>query len=223
MKPYQRHLFVCTGRPDWPARIEQGDGYLQILAEAIAACQGEMPFKAKLTACDEPTRGPGYDILVFPEAIRYLNVTEADFSTLVEDHLIGNRLSPHLRREPLPGRHVFVCVHQARDPRCGECGPAVAQQFRQTLAARGLADSVFVHQTSHVGQHALAGNVLIYPGGDWYGLVTPAVVHRLVEEHLLQGQIVATHWRGRLGLSPEQQRALAGLPALRPDSDEKGL
>jgi (2Fe-2S) ferredoxin len=59
-----------------------------------------------------------------------------------------------------------------------------------------------------VGGHEYAGNVLIYPGGNWYGYVTPADIPRIVDQHLVQGQIVWDLWRGRMGLSPqEQQRA----------------
>ena len=60
-------------------------------------------------------------------------------------------------------------------------------------------------RTSHVGGHRFAGNVLIYPGGDWYGYVTPEDVPRLIERHLLGGTVVTELWRGRMGLLPEAQ------------------
>jgi (2Fe-2S) ferredoxin len=62
---------------------------------------------------------------------------------------------------------------------------------------------VTVRRTSHVGGHAFAGNVLIYPSGDWYGFVTPADVSRLVEDHLAGGKVVTDLWRGRMGLAPD--------------------
>jgi (2Fe-2S) ferredoxin len=52
-----------------------------------------MPLTVKLTACDDAGTGPGYDILVFPDRVRYMGVQEEDFGALVEDHLIGNRVS----------------------------------------------------------------------------------------------------------------------------------
>jgi (2Fe-2S) ferredoxin len=73
------------------------------------------------------------------------------------------------------------------------------------LSKRELADRVTVRRTSHVGGHAFAGNVLIYPGGDWYGYVTPEDIPRLVENHLVEGQIVTDLWRGRMGMIPEVQ------------------
>ncbi len=166
VKLYQRHLFVCTGHTDWPARIELDGGFLQTLWEAITPRVPEMPLKVKLTACDDAGTGPGYDILVFPDGVRYLGVQEPDLPALVEDHLVGNRVSDRIPHERLAGQHIFVCVHRNRDPRCGTCGPPLAELFIAELERRGLAEEVTVRRTSHVGGHRFAGNVLIYPGGD---------------------------------------------------------
>ena len=209
VKPYRRHLVVCTGSTDWPAKIDLGGGYLQALSEAISRRAPDMSVRVKLTACDEASAGPGYDILVFPDAVRYRAVQERDFEALVEDHLVGNRVSGRLGHEPLGGRHLFVCVHAARDPRCGACGPPLVEGFQAALRGLGLAGQVVVRGTSHVGGHEYAGNVLIYPGGDWYGYVVPEDIPRILEGHLLRGEIVWERWRGRMGLSAEEQLRLA--------------
>ena len=205
VKLYQRHLFVCTGRDDWTAKIETDGGFLQTLAEAIAGRANDMPAKIKLTACDGPRLGSGYDILLFPDNIRYLNVQPADLPALIEDHLVGNHIFSRLAHENLTGQHVFVCTHGRRDWQCGQCGPPLIEAFQAELAARHLAGDVTLWRTSHVGGHRYAGNVLIYPGGDWYGYVSPADVPHLIEQHLLGGEIVPGLWRGRMGLSPEAQ------------------
>jgi (2Fe-2S) ferredoxin len=203
VKFYERHLFVCTGRTDWPERIELGGGFLQALAETIGLHAAEMPMKVKLTACDDPgLTNKGYDILVFPDMVRYVGVETADIPTLVTDQLVGNEISPQLRSEPLTGQHVFVCVHGRRDERCGQCGPPLMERFQAELGQRGLTERVALHRSSHVGGHAFAGNVLVYPGGDWYGFVTPEVVPRLIEKHLVGETIVKDLWRGRLGVEP---------------------
>ncbi len=205
VKLYQRHLFVCTGDDEWAPKIETGGGFLQTLSEIISARAGEMSLKVKLTACDGPKAETGYDLLLFPENIRYLQVQAADLPALVEDHLIGNQISRRLPHEPLSGQHVFVCTHGRRDLQCGRCGPPLVEAFHTALAGRNLADNISLCRTSHVGGHRFAGNVLIYPGGDWYGYVTPADVPRLIERHLLGGTVVTELWRGRMGLSPEAQ------------------
>jgi hypothetical protein len=129
--------------------------------------------------------------------------------TLVTDHLVGNVVSDRLRHEPLTGQHVFVCVHGRRDERCGQCGPPLVDRLQAELSRRELTDEVTIHRTSHVGGHIFAGNVLIYPSGDWYGFVTPDDVPGLVENHLVRGNIVTDLWRGRLGMAPVAQIAAA--------------
>jgi hypothetical protein len=205
VKLYQRHLFVCTGQQDWPAKIEAGGGFLQALSEALTVRVSEMSLRVKVTACDEPSKGPGYDLLVFPEAVRYLGVQASDLPALIQDHLIGNRVSECMAHEPLTGQHIFVCTHGARDPQCGECGPPLIEHFSAALDDVGLANTVSLRGTSHVGGHRFAGNVLVYPGGDWYGYVTPDWVPRIIEQHIVNGQVVKDLWRGRMGLTPDEQ------------------
>lgn len=209
VKLYQRHIFVCTGDSDWAANIEIGGGFLQTLAEALAARAAEMPLKVKLTACDGPRSGPGFDLLLFPDNLHYLNVQVADLPALIEDHLIGGQISTRLASAPLVGQHVFICTHGRRDWRCGACGPPLFEAFQAALTSRRLLDDISVWRISHVGGHRYAGNVLLYPGGDWYGYVTPGDVPRLIEQHLLGGEIITKLWRGRMGLSPEAQVSLA--------------
>jgi (2Fe-2S) ferredoxin len=205
VKLYHRHLFVCTGSTDWPERIESDRDFVQAMWEAMTLREPEMPLVTKLTACDDVGDSPGYDILVFPDQVRYLGVREEDFSALVEDHLVGNKLSDRIPYQPLTGQHIFVCVHGARDARCGECGPPLVEEFISGLEARGYADQVVVRRSSHVGGHKYAGNALIYPSGDWYGHVTSADVPRIIEQHIARGEIVWDLWRGRMGLAPDDQ------------------
>jgi hypothetical protein len=211
VKLYHRHLLVGMGYTNWPARIESSGGFLQALWEAVTPRWPEMPLKVKMTACDDAGTGPGNDILVFPDAVRYLAVQESDLPALVEDHLVGNRVSDRIPHKPLTGQYIFVCVHGNRDARCGVCGPPLAEQFISALKARGLANGVAVRRTSHVGGHRFAGNVLIYPGGDWYGNVTSDDVSRIINQHIVRGEIVADLWRGRMGLSPDEQIRQAAI------------
>ncbi len=203
VKFYQRHVFVCTGSTDWPAHIEADGGFCQDLAGAIAAAA--LPQVVKLNACDEPSRGHGYDLLVFPDMVRYLGVESTDIPVFVAECLAGSQAGARLAYEPISGRHLFVCVHQARDPRCGGCGPALAASLTRELAEHQLSAAVHVHRTSHVGGHQFAANLLIYPGGDWYGHLQASDAPALINQHVLAGQIIPPLWRGRMGLQPSEQ------------------
>ncbi len=217
VKLYQRHVFICTGTQTWPAHIEQDGGFVQALVWAVAAAGTNLALPVKVTACDLPSTQPdGFDLLVFPDGVRYLGVTAAHLPTLATHLLAGIQAAPPLPHAPDAGRYVFVCTHSQRDARCGQCGPPLAARFTAELAARDLAQPVTVSQTSHVGGHAYAGNVLIYPGGDWYGYVTPDDVPRLVETSIVGNHILPDLWRGRLGLTPEQQIDLRAALISRP-------
>ena len=74
-----------------PVQIETGGGLLQTQAEAITQRAPEITRPVKLTACDEPALTSGYDILVFPDNIRYLNIQAADLPVLVKEHLVNNQ------------------------------------------------------------------------------------------------------------------------------------
>jgi hypothetical protein len=118
-------------------------------------------------------------------------------------------VSDRIPHEPLKRQYIFVCVHGARDARCGACGPPLVAGFGAALGARGLEDRVAVRQSSHVGGHKYAGNVQLYPGGDWYGNVAPHDIPRIVDRHIVAGEIVWDLWRGRMGLTSEEQIRIA--------------
>jgi (2Fe-2S) ferredoxin len=197
VKPYCRHVFVCTGERSWPARIEEAGGLLGRMASDVRALRESTASPPKLTATDDPTRGPGRDLLVFPEAVRYLGVDEASWPTILRDHVVGGQLSRAAPSTPLAGDHVFVCVHRASDERCGSCGPRVLQALEEACAAEGLED-VTVRATSHVGGHKYAGNVLVYPEGVWYGYVRPEDAPRIIRDHIQGRRVVEELCRGRM-------------------------
>ena len=209
VKLYERHLLVYTGRSDWPARIEQDGDFFQALTRIIARYERRLPRKVKVTAVDAPAAGPGYDILVFPDQIKYLGLTSDHIPALVQDHLLGDTPSTRLPWEPTTGRYIFVCSHGERDIRCGECAPALRVALAAALQRHGDVMPVLVHGTSHIGGHAYAGNLIVYPEGDWYGYVTPADVPALVQTVIGDGAIAQAHWRGRLGMNPRDQVTLA--------------
>jgi len=57
---------------------------------------------------------------------------------------------------------VFVCCHQARDVRCGACGPQLLKQFKAVLEKTVYRNQVNLYGCSHVGGHKFAGNVITF-------------------------------------------------------------
>ena len=49
--------------------------------------------------------------------------------------------------------YIYVCTHAARDCRCGDVGGSVAEALREEIDKRGLASTVRLGETGHVGGH----------------------------------------------------------------------
>jgi len=106
--------------------------------------------------------------------------------------------------------YILVCAHRAKDPRCGHCGPIIAEEFTKQLM--NLNKNAAVFKISHVGKHEYAANVITYPSGDWYGYVKPADVSRIIK-HLSTNTKAYSElgdiWRGSMHLSTEEQISLS--------------
>ncbi|KAF8603663.1 ferredoxin [Ceratobasidium sp. AG-I] len=100
---------------------------------------------------------------------------------------------------------IYVCTHGARDCRCGDIGGDLVRVLRSTAPP-----DVRVFDIGHVGGHKWAGNILVFPLGDWYGNLRPADIPQFLE-HITspdRHEPMWTHWRGRMGLSQDMQIAL---------------
>ncbi|KAJ1970016.1 hypothetical protein IWQ62_000254 [Dispira parvispora] len=179
-----------------------------------------------------------YDLLLFPEHVRirrlttddflplvkYLNQTKADPTLLTlmlgqprvvaadetPDRSDSNTTTPKPHRvdiEPLNRQYVFTCTHGTRDCRCGDIGEPLHTALEREIRLRDQSSHWVAARISHIGGHAYAGNVIHHPAGDWYGLLKPSDAPRLLDS-LQQEQIWWGHWRGRLGLTSQDQETL---------------
>lgn len=105
----------------------------------------------------------------------------------------------------LVGHEPFylVCTNGRRDPCCAANGLPVFNAFCEH--SEDLA-----WQSSHVGGHRFAANVLAFPQGIYYGRVRPDDVDRLIEAGN-SGQILIGHYRGRACYPKIVQAAAAHL------------
>ncbi|GLU02119.1 hypothetical protein SLE2022_193860 [Rubroshorea leprosula] len=204
--PYDRHVFLCHKSPaEWASRVEE-DALPKLLSSAFKSHKDSMPFKTKLTIC-EGGESDG-DVLIFPEMIKYKGLTDSVVDDFVDDVLVNGKPWASGVAESMCGSYVFVCAHGNRDKRCGVCGPALIEKFKEEIELRGLNDQVFVSACSHIGGHKYAGNLIIYSPnaegkilGHWYGYVTPNDVPELLDQHIAKGEILERLWRGQMGAS----------------------
>ncbi len=108
------------------------------------------------------------------------------------------------RDEEVDGPLYLVCCHGRRDPCCARLGTPVFDALRARLPERS------VWQSSHLGGHRFAANVLVLPAGILLGRVRPDDAERVVAE-IAAGRIPLDLYRGRTLHPPEAQAADAAV------------
>jgi hypothetical protein len=106
--------------------------------------------------------------------------------------------------EPFAEPLILVCCHGRRDACCARLGTPVFDALRGHVADGAL------WQSSHVGGHRFAANVLVLPAGILLGRVLPADATRVAAD-LAAGRIPLGHYRGRTFHSPAAQAADAAV------------
>jgi (2Fe-2S) ferredoxin len=101
------------------------------------------------------------------------------------------------RGERVEGPLYLVCTNGRRDVCCGLAGRELARALAPELGER-------LWETSHVGGHRFAPNLVCLPEGLVYGRLDAEAARRVVAAHR-DGRIVLEHLRGRTALEPEAQ------------------
>lgn len=86
----------------------------------------------------------------------------------------------------------MACGHGSRDERCGKSAPYILQEFQTICNPKEKLAYI-----SHIGGHAYAGNVIIYPENIWYGRVLPDKVQGLYHSYH-NNQIIKELYRGQV-------------------------
>jgi hypothetical protein len=143
----------------------------------------------------------------------YLDLLKLDLAAILGG---APEYEPQRLTEPL----FLICTHGRRDPCCSRLGIPV---YNALQSATGDRSEPAVWQTSHVGGHRFAANLLVLPDGLLYGRVDPAAALEILA-FTRQRQLHLTHLRGRSAYPPAAQAAesflrrqlgLPGLDALR--------
>ncbi len=100
MKPYRRHVFICTNRrpeddPRGCCAAKGSDAVRDRFKETLGA-RGVKGVRANASGCLDQCAN-GCTVVVYPDAVWYGHVTVDDVDEIVERHLIGGEPVERLR------------------------------------------------------------------------------------------------------------------------------
>lgn len=108
---------------------------------------------------------------------------------------VRDTLAPGGASDPM----LLVCVHAVRDGCCGRSGRPVAAALAQRYPD-------LTWETTHVGGHRLAANLVCLPHGYVFSRLTPETAVAAAKLYL-EGRLLLESCRGRSGLAPAAQAA----------------
>jgi (2Fe-2S) ferredoxin len=120
MAPFERHVFICcnqreAGHPRGSCNPAADDYLQKAFKKALAERGLNRVVRANKTGClDQCEHGP--TVVVYPDAVWYGGVTEADIPEIIESHIVGGVPVARLRLADTCV-NTATCPHKPRSQR----------------------------------------------------------------------------------------------------------